>query len=229
MEPKKTRCVGLLGGVGVGASSHYYREIAREAEARGVELDLVMVHAETPRVMAYVQNNDRQGLEAYFNPLLRRMRAAGAELVVIPSVTCHFCMQELAASSPLPLAAIFDPIAAEANLRSIRRVAIFGTRFVVESNLFGQVPCLDYVLPRAEEIDIVHDTYLRLALEGRGTQEQYHRLRELALRLCARERLDAIVLGGTDLSLIFHAGNTDFPVIDCAALHLRAVAGAIFT
>jgi aspartate/glutamate racemase len=41
--------------------------------------------------------------------------------------------------------------------------------------------------------------------------------------LCERERLDAIVLAGTDFVVLFDEGNTEFPSVDCAALHLRAI------
>ena len=223
----KSRCLGLLGGVGVGAANYYYREIAKAVEAAGLELDLVMVHAETPRVLAYVGAGDRAGLEAYFNGFFARMKAAGAELVAIPSVTSHYAIRELQESSPLPIAVLFDPVASEAAQRGIRRVAVFGTRFVIQSRLYGMVPGLEYVEPAPEELEYIHTTYLRIALDGFGTDEQYRGLREMALRLIERERLDAIVLGGTDLALVFNAGNTDFPVLDCAALHVRAIVAAI--
>jgi len=41
--------------------------------------------------------------------------------------------------------------------------------------------------------------------------------------LCERERLDAIVLAGTDFCGAVRRGNTEFPSVDFAALHLRAI------
>ena len=224
---RKSRCLGLLGGVGVGAAAYYYREIAKLVEAAGVELDLVMVHAETPRVLEYVGAGDRAGLETYFNGFFSRMRAAGAGLLAIPSVTSHYCIGELVHSSPVPFVVLFDAVAAEAARLGIRRVAVFGTRFVIGSELYGQVPGLEYARPQPEEIEFIHTTYLRIALDGFGTAEQYRALRELALRLIERERLHAIVLGGTDLALLFNEQNTDFPVLDCAALHVKAIVRAM--
>ena len=223
----KSRCVGLLGGVGVGAAAHYYRELAKASEARGVELDLVMVHAETPRVLEYVGAGDREGLAGYLNGFFTRMKAAGAEMAVIPSVTTHYSVKELAAISPLPLIEIFEPVRREVARRSIRRVAVFGTRFVIESEMYGFVPELEFVRPQPEEVEYIHRTYLAVAMAGNGTAEQYEGLRSLAFKLIERERLDAIVFGGTDLSLIFNEANADFPHVDCAAVHLRAIADEI--
>ena len=35
--------------------------------------------------------------------------------------------------------------------------------------------------------------------------------------------VDAIVLAGTDLSLIFDETNTDFSHVDCAKIHIQAI------
>ena len=224
---KKSRCVGLLGGVDVGAAAHYYRELAKASEAQGMELDLVMVHAETPRVLEYVAAADRDGLAAYLNGFFVRMKAAGAEIAVIPSVTTHYSVKELAAISPLPLIELFEPVRREVVRRSIRRVAVFGTRFVIESEMYGFVPELEFVRPLPEEVEYIHRTYLAIAMAGKGIPEQFEGLRGLACSLVERERLDAIVFGGTDLSLVFNEGNADFPHVDCAAVHLQAIADAI--
>jgi aspartate racemase len=222
-----SRSLGLLGGVGVGAASHYYREIAKACEARGVELDLVMVHADMQRVIKYVQAGDRAGHAVYLKSFLDRMKAAGAELAAIPSVTTHYSVRELIPMAPLPIVDMFGPVAAEVARCSIRRVAVFGTRFVIQSDMFGFVPGVEFVLPLPDEIDTIHATYLQLATDGRGTEEQYRGLRELAHSLIERERLDAIVFGGTDLALLFNESNIDFPNLDCAALHVRAIVDAM--
>ena len=37
------------------------------------------------------------------------------------------------------------------------------------------------------------------------------------------DRAEAIVFAGTDLALLFNEANTDFPAVDCAALHIDAI------
>jgi aspartate/glutamate racemase len=39
--------------------------------------------------------------------------------------------------------------------------------------------------------------------------------------------VDAIILAGTDLALLFNETNTNFAYIDCAALHLEMIMGAL--
>jgi aspartate racemase len=225
----KGRCVGLVGGIGVGAAIFYYRKLAEAHERSGVTMDLVMAHAEVPRVMEYVQAEDRDGLTSYLLGFLDRLQAAGAECAVLPSVTTHFSIRELVQRTRLPLFNIFDPLRKEIAARSLRRVALFGTRYVMNSGLYGMVPEVEIVPARAEETDIVHKTYMDLALHGKAGHEEHRELTAIAHTLCKRERVDAILLAGTDLTLLFNEANTDFPYVDCAAVHVRAVAEGLLS
>ena len=44
-------CVGIVGGLGVGATVHYYEKITAACKARGVIPDLVIVHADVDRCL----------------------------------------------------------------------------------------------------------------------------------------------------------------------------------
>jgi aspartate racemase len=220
---KKSRCIGLVGGLGVGATVHYYQELSRGCEKLGFALDIVITHAQTPRVFAYVEAKDPTGLAEYLNGYIRRMQAAGAEMAVIPAITPLFCAKELAASSALPIVSLLDPLNRELAARKARRVAIFGTRFVIESDLFGSLSGVEVVRPMPEEVDVIHKTYVELAATGEPSVEKREKLISLAHRLVTRDAVDTILLAGTDLTLFFNESNTDFPTVECAALHIRKI------
>lgn len=219
----KGRCLGLLGGLGVGATIHYYRNLVRGHEEQGRTLDIVITHSETSRVFEYVQAVDPDGLAEYLLGFTRRLKDVGAEFAVIPAITPHYCIRELAAVSPLPLFNIFDPLVEELAARGIRRVAVFGTRYVMESSLFGLAGDVEIIRLRPEETECVHGTYLELLEKGVGTEEQHGRLTAIADAVQRRDGVEAILLAGTDLSLLFHEANTEFPHVDCAALHIRRI------
>jgi aspartate racemase len=219
----KSRCLGLVGGLGVGATIHYYKELARAHEAQGRTLDIVIAHAETSRVFEYVQAGELDGLAEYLTGFIRRLKGAGAEVAAIPAITPHFCARELVATSPLPIFNIFEPLVQELTARSLRRVAVFGTRYVVEADFFGFVKGVEIIRPRADEVDYIHDTYVELLQQGKGSEERHRNLTALADTLRRRDGVEAIVFAGTDLALLFNDANTDFPHVDCAALHLDAI------
>ena len=225
----KGRCLGLVGGLGVGATIYYYETLAKAHEAQDRTLDIVIVHAEMSRGLAYVEANDRDGLADYLAGFIHRMKAAGAEVAVVPAVTPHFCIHELIARSSLPILNIFEPLRYELAARNIHRVAVFGTRFVIQSALFGELREVQVVDLTPMEVDKVHQHYVELARTGKPTPEQYADLTALAHELVHRDGVDAILLAGTDLSLLFNEANIDFPYVDCAALHLKAIVNALLT
>lgn len=223
----KSKCIGLLGGLGVGAAVHYYGQLARACEQRGCVLDLVMVHADMEASLRYMEAGDSQGFAQYLAEIIGRLKAAGAEFAVIPSVTGNSCTRELTPISPLPLISMYQPIRDELARRQWKRVALLGTRFVVQSGMFGFVDNAEFVLPKPEEIAQIHEIYIAIARAGHGTASQHRALTDLAHILIARENLDAVLLAGTDLALLFNESNTDFPHLDCAALHIEAIARAM--
>jgi aspartate racemase len=189
----------------------------------GRSMDLVMTHAEIPRVMEFIRAGDRQDLANYLSHYIQRMQAAGADIAVVPAVTPHYCIHQLLAISALPVLNIFDPLNRELARRGLKRVAVLGTRFVIESDLYGEVSGTEIVRPRPEEIDQIHNVYVKLALTGEASPEQHSQLTAIAQTLVRRDNVDAVVLAGTDLTLVFNESNTSFPYVDCAELHIQAI------
>jgi aspartate racemase len=217
------RCIGLMGGLGVGASVYYYQELAKAHTARGRVLNLVMAHAHVDRVLGAVQAGDRDGLASYLADLIARLQAAGAEFAVVPAVAPHIAIAELIQSSPLPIVNLIDELKREIEARQLRRVALFGTRFAVESRLFGHLDHLDVVTPDPAEVDYIHATYLQLVGAGAGLATHREGLSRLAHKLMERDGVEAVILAGTELALIFDETNTDFPNVNGARLHLDAI------
>lgn len=219
----KGRCIGLLGGLGVGAAVHYYKKLAEAHDREHLTLDLVMAHAEAAQIFEYAAADDHDGMARYLAGFIERLKAAGAELAVVPAVTPHFCIRQLLALSPLPVLNLFDSLVKELAARSLKRVGVFGTRFVIESALFGMANGVEVVQPRQDEVEYIHRTYVEIVQKGEGTEAQYRGLTELAHTLCERDGVEAIVLAGTDLALLFNESNIVFPYVDCAALHIKAI------
>lgn len=215
--------IGLVGGLGIGAGIHYYRELAAAHAARSLPFELALVHADLATVARLFGNADRTGLARYLGGILRQLKAAGATVGVIPAVTPHMCVEELTPISPLPLVNMIDVVTAAIAARRLTRVALFGTRFVVESDFFGKLRGVDVVRPHPAEIALVHDIYTRLARTGAGTADDHARLTDLATTICSRDGVGAILLAGTDLAVLFDESNTPFPHLDCARAHIQAI------
>lgn len=225
MPTQKT--LGLLGGLGVGATVLYYEGITSRAARRGFVPNLVISHAHASMALALVTAGRIDDLAAYLAGFANRLAAAGADLLAIPAITPHICIAELQRLTPLPFVDILDVTAAAIRARGLQRIALFGTRFTIEQKLFGRLTGFDIVTPQPTEVDEIHDIYVAIATSGHGTDAQQARLRKLAHTLCRRDGVEAIVLAGTDLNLVFNDTNTDFPAVDCANAHIDAIVAAL--
>ena len=68
-------CVGIVGGLGVGATVHYYEKIAAACKARGVIPDLVIVHADVDRGQGFVREGQLDALADYLACFIERLGA----------------------------------------------------------------------------------------------------------------------------------------------------------
>jgi aspartate racemase len=113
---------------------------------------------------------------------------------------------------------IIEEVANEIRTRGYNRVALFGTRFVVESRMFGMLDGIDVLV--LDQVDAIHNAYMQ-TVEG-GTEG-----RNVLTKIAQELPVDAIVLAGTDLSLIFNETNTDCPHVDGARVHIQAIVRAL--
>ena len=214
---------GLVAGLGVGAGIFYYRSLVKAHLARGLSPSILMVHADVRRVMRLASARATRDLADYLLGLLRHLADGGARVGTIPAFSPQICAQELAEMTPLPLINLLDVIVAEVERRRLQRVAIFGARVTMETKLFGRLQNVDVVSPVSAEVDLVDSVYGRIVEEEQASREDYEKLRALAHKLIERERLDAILLAGTDLSFVFNPDSTDFPHLDGARTHIAAI------
>jgi aspartate racemase len=220
-EPKT---LGLVAGLGMGAGIFYYRSLVQAHLDRGLSPRIVMVHADVHRVMGLAQARDTQNLAEYLAALLRQLAGAGADVATIPAFSPQVCAEELEPLTPLPLIGLLDAIVAEIERRKLRRLAIFGARVTMETELFGRLRGVAEVAPLPpDEIDRVGEAYRKIVETEQASQQEFEALRSLAHRMVERERVDAILFAGTDLSFVFRPENTDFPHLDGARTHIEAI------
>ncbi len=217
------RTFGLVAGLGVGAGIFYYKALVDAHLALGLSPRILMVHADVRRVMNHAAAREADQLAQYLAGLLGQLARGGAEIASIPAFSPQVCENELAAITPLPLVSLLDAISAEVKRRGLRRVALFGARVTMETQMFGRLQDVDVVTARPEEADRIAVIYVRVVEEARATDEDYGALRLLAHTLIEREKLDAIIFAGTDLAFAFNPENTDFPHVDGARVHIKAI------
>ena len=218
--------IGLIGGIGPAATDFYYRRFIAAFASAKAALELTIVHADTPTLVANLGRGDAAAQVVIYERLTKRLAAAGADCVVVTSIAGHFCIGPFKAVSPLPVMDMIAEVSRAIAARGLRRVGIIGTRTAMESRFYGGVTTAEVVPPGGDDLGAVHDAYVAMATSGGVTGAQRAVFNAACERLMAEQRVEAIMLGGTDLALAFDVRDSAFPLVDCAAIHVDAVVRA---
>jgi aspartate racemase len=215
--------IGLIGGIGPAATDFYYRRLITTFARKNAALELTIAHADTPTLLANLTKNDAVAQTAIYSRLTKRLVSAGAECVAVTSIAGHFCIDDFTAVSQLPVVDLIAEVSRAIERRRLKRIGILGTRTVMETRFYGRIASAEVVPPREPDLDNVHQAYISMAASGLVTEQQRSIFYTASHRLLEDDGVEAIMLGGTDLALVFSEDTTEFPLIDCAGIHADAI------
>ncbi len=214
--------IGLIAGIGPAATDFYYRGLIERHAAAGIPLELTMAHADVATMARNLSDGNPAAQAAIFARLIERLKKAGAEAAAVTSMGGHFCINELIPISPLPLVHGVKAVADEIARRGLKKVGVLGTRMVMNTGLYGSVKSAELIAPEGDARDQVHEAYSAMAGSGRVTDRQREVFFREGRRLVREHGAEAIMLGGTDLFLAFVGHSPEFPLVDCADIHVEA-------
>jgi aspartate racemase len=215
--------IGLIGGIGPAATVVYYQRLCARMRQLEAPLELTIVQAD---IHVLIKNNladlrDEQA--AIYAGLIDRLKAAGAECAAITSLGGHFCFDETARISALPLVSAVKPLDDYFVREGIARVGLLGTRVVMRTRLYGQLRRTSAVA-RDDDIDALGQLYQDMAISGACTNAQRDLFFDAGRRMVVEQGADAIVLAGTDLNLAFEGCDPGYRVIDALDVHVALLA-----
>ena len=205
MKNTNVDVLGIIGGMGPGATAHFLELITNMTEAPTEQDNIDAIIYSFPSIP------DRTGYILGSNPKspLPDLKNVGHELVrqkvsciAIPCVTAHYFHKELQASIPVP---IINGVAETVNLlkeRGVRKAGIMATDGTVRSQLLSRE--LDFagiipVLPSPErQEDVMHLIYKNVKAGKPADMDRFRAVQQELLD-CGAE---IIILGCTELSII---------------------------
>lgn len=212
--------IGLIGGIGVAATMVYYQRLTK---AVGGPFGLTIVHADIQELIANNLADRREAQARAFLPLVERLARAGCDCAALTSLGAHFCFDDLAAISPLPLVSGVAPLDDHFVARGMARVGLLGTRGVMRTRLYGQLRRTQAVALDAE-IETLGQAYQEVAVAGTCAADRRALFLDAGARMVRDLGAQAVVLAGTDLNLAFDGQDPGYPVIDALDVHVAVLA-----
>ena len=215
--------IGLIGGIGPAATDLYYRGLIARLTKAGRPIELTMVHADASTLLKNFEARDQMAQVEIFLRLTERLKHAGADAVVITSTGGHFCVEPFEKVSPLPVLNQIGLLDDALSAMGMKTVGILGTDTVMATSFYGGLKKVKAVVQDADWIARIHRTYADMAIAGVATDQDKAVFIQAGRDLIA-DGAEVVLLGGTDLFMIFEGQDFDFKTLDCADIHLDAIA-----
>ncbi|MEW5722204.1 MAG: aspartate/glutamate racemase family protein [Thermodesulfobacteriota bacterium] len=222
------KLIGLIGGMSWESSLEYYRLLNEGVKERrgGFHSAKVLMYSVDFQEIEEQQRRERWDLAAdLLCDVARRLEAGGADFLVLATNTMHIVARRIEEAVHLPLLHIADPVGRKAAEAGLTKVGLLGTRFTMErdflkerlAGLYG----LDVLTPGAEDRLFVDGVIFNELCQGRINEESRRGFVEIIGRL-ESAGAEGAILGCTEISLLVRPEDTDLPLLDTTALHVRA-------
>ena len=185
------------------------------------------------RLLDLMGSKQLDALTSYLAAEVRKLAQAGADFGILAANTPHVVFDALRSLSPIPLISIIEVTCQDARRQGLKRPGLFGTRFTMQGRFYPDVfldAGITLIVPAPDEQTYIHDTYMNEWVNGIFRPESRARLLAIVARLKAEERIDGLILGGTELPLLMRdVGYQGIPILDTTKLHVDAVVAQLLS
>ncbi len=174
--------------------------------------------------MTLVDRGDWEGTAELMLRSARILAAAGADFLICPDNTLHQAFPWITPRSPLPWLHIAEEVANEAQRRGYRRIAVTGTRFLMEGPVYPEKFAeagLEWRIPSAEARARINEIILNELVYGKITPGALAYFQRVIEDL-KDEGCDAVALACTEIPLLINDGNSPLSTLDSTRLLARA-------
>jgi aspartate/glutamate racemase len=186
--------------------------------------DVTLDYIAFGRSMAAWEAGDHAAVRATLAVSAGRLARAGADFFACPDNTAHLALETPGPPLPLPGLHIAEVVAGQAAREGRRRVAVLGTKYLMDSPLYPRVlgdRGIACELPAAADRPVLNEIIFSELVHGVFTdsarQEYLRVIGGLAARGC-----DAVALVCTEIPLLIPAGVAPLPTLDSTRLLARA-------
>lgn len=222
--------IGLIGGMSWESTSEYYRIINERVKERLGGLHsakIVLYSVDFAEVEEFQQQGDWEQATILMVDAGQRIKAGGADFVVICTNTMHRMAERLEEQVELPVLHIADATADAIKRTGIDTVGLLGTRYTMEQDFYrGRLEThhgLKVLTPDEDGRALVHDViYDELCL---GITKGNSRVRYLEIiDDLTRQGAEAVILGCTEIGLLVGPEHTTTELFDTTRIHAIAAA-----
>lgn len=221
--------LGLIGGTGPESTLMYYKSIeqgVQEKVGKPFFPHMTIESLSVFEVLHFCDAGDLEGLAGYLAEGFRNLAAAGCDFAALTGITPHIVIDRVRERSPIPIVSIIDTAADYASAKGFTRVGLLGTYPTMSGTFFQENfrrKGIDVVRPHEDEMRFIGEKIETELEYGRVVPETRGRVMEIVRRMRDDEQIQAVVVGCTELPLLFKDAESPVEKIDVMEVHIDAL------
>lgn len=225
--------LGLVGGMGPESTIPYYHDIVYGVQNRVGKNFFPNMTIESVNVFDILKMCEIKQYEALINYLMvaiNNLISSGVDFIALSANTPHIVFDELKNRSNIPLVSIIDATCNEAKRRNISKVGLLGTIFTMNGDFFKKPFTknhIEVITPSDEEMDVVNQKISQELEFGIVKEETLSAFLKIVQRMKVEDGIEAIVLGCTELPLLFKGIQTPVECLDTMQIHIETLINMI--
>ena len=221
------KTIGLIGGTSWVSTVDYYRLMNQLMHEK-------LGHSNAARIVLYSVNfqdfknlldiNDWKTIAALFTDIARKLKDAGADCLVIGANTPHLIAEDVQEAVSLPLIHIADATGKEILNSNIKKIALLGTKFVMDNSFFKDKLALygiETILPIAMERNFIHESIFSELTKAIFTEETKKKYLKIIDRLI-EEGAEGVIYACTEIPILLKDEKVNVRTFDTIYIHAKA-------
>jgi len=176
------------------------------------------------RYMKGIDSGDWAGVAELMLASADKLAKAGADFLICPDNTIHQAFDLIEHRSPRPWLHIAREVAQEAQRRHYKRLAVLGTRYLMEGPVYPhalKAAGIEHRIPSAVERERINQIIFDELVNGQILPRSLAYYVEV-IRSLKDEGCDAVVLGCTEIPLLVTPESSPLPTLDSTRLLAQA-------
>ncbi|MES0025251.1 MULTISPECIES: aspartate/glutamate racemase family protein [unclassified Mesorhizobium] len=223
------KTLGLIGGMSWESTAIYYRllnEIVREQLSGLHSAKLLLYSFDFAEIADRQHHGDWDSAGVLLADAARKLEAGGAEGLLICTNTMHKLADRVQAAVSIPLIHIADATAVAVKGAGVKRPVLLATRFTMEQDFYkGRLTekyGLQPVVPDQAGRDMVHQVIYDELCRGIVNAASKAAYIDEVARLRRDEKIDGVIMGCTEITMLIGERDFDIPVFDTTRIHAEA-------
>lgn len=217
---KKT--IGILGGMGPEATAYFFSLIIKHTQAQKDQDHIPIIIYNNPKIPPRTDALLHKGPSPapFLRQGLRMLERAGADITIIPCITAHAFLSQIAAKEKIHLLNILEETLTyiQKKMPGITRAGLIASTGSVKSEIFDQTfsrAGITIVKPSTKE----QKKIMEAIFGKKGIKAGFASGRPKKLILEAAQKLvqrgsEAVIAGCTEVPLVLHERDLRVPLID---------------